>query len=371
MGSTISKPRTIQQDQIRTNTIVAVRGNIEYSRLVRPVDGDDLVRDRMRRQQQGLTPIDKPFTTVTIVNARVLPRDPSGMMTNEELYVDQRLYRRVAEGPNAPWRHSSINKLVNEPNKFYMARNGQYTEADQIFPDKELANGLDVVLLLRIYETAQFQKKGLGLTGIILMEPLRYFTGSTDQAVADAGITLHSAPNPNPKPAPAVASVPAAPQVDSPTANPYSSDTANAGYPQQPQGPAYQAPAPQQAAYPQQPQAPAYPTQPQAPAYQAPAPQGYPQQPQAPAQQPSYPAQPQAPAYQAPAPAPQAPAAQPAAPAANEWTCPTCGTRVPMGMAFCGSCGTHRPDNTGSAPAGGGTVPAQPGINYDPNQRDY
>lgn len=374
-GTTTSKPRTIQQNQLVPGTFVAIRGQTEYSRLLTPIDGEELEKDKARRAQNGQQPITRPYTTIQIVNARVLPRDPSGVMTNEEMYVDQRMYTRNSDGPNAPWRFTCNNKSTAQPNRFYMARPNSPKDADPFIPEHELATGLDVILVLRIFESTTFQRKGIGLHAIILQEPVRYYQGNNDKALAAAGITLHDAP------------VPPTPQVSSPAPGAgYSSDTAQAQQPassyQTPQQPApqYQAPAQPTGQYPNQ-QAP-YQNPDQTAPYQAPAqpagqypPQAQPQQYQAPAQ----PQAPQAPQYppqaqtQQPAPQYQAPA-QPQAPQApSEWVCPTCQNSVPLGMAFCGNCGTHRPDNVMAAQAAAMTAGAQarPGITYDANQRDY
>lgn len=309
-NTTIGKNRTIQQNQLVPGTFVSIRGRTEYSRLLTPIDGEELAKDKIRKQQSGMQPIDKPYTTIQITDARVLPRDPSGVMSNEELYVDQRMYQRIADGPNGPWRFTCTNRNTSIPNQFFMARPGSPMEADQIIPEHELANGLDVILVLRIFESSTFGRKGLGLHAIILQEPIRYYSGNNDKALAEAGIILHTNPAmqqaqaQSQAPASSAAAAQPAPQVSAPAPGTgYSSDTAQRAWPQQ---------------------------------------QAAPQQP-----------------------------AQQAQPTKQEWICSTCGNHVPMGMAFCGSCGTHRPDNPYAGQAQQATGGAQPGINFDPNQRDY
>lgn len=348
-GMTTGKPRTVQQTELTPGTFVVVRGRTEYSRLLTPIDGDELEKDKIRKSQAGIQPITKPYTTVQITDARVLPRDPSGIMNKEEQFVDQRLYRRNAEGPNAPWHFTCTNKNTSQPNQFYQARPNSPTEADRIIPERELANGLDVVLVLRIFESQTFQRKGIALYSIILQEPIRYYAGNNDKALAAAGIVLHGDAPVAPAPAAGAPANPAPVGSPAPGAG-LSSDTAQ----QPPVQQGYQAP-PAQVGY----QAPPQPQQPPVQqGYQAPAPQaGYqapPQSQQPPVQQ-GYQAPPQQPSvqqgYQAPA---------PAQPQGDTWLCPNCQNRVPVSMPFCGTCGTHRPDNA-----------VTPGINYDANARDY
>ena len=288
MANSISGQRTIRNNQLTPDTFVLVRGNIEYSRLTRPIDGEELEKDKRRRAQMGGIPIDKPYTTVTLTNARIVPLKP-GQKSIEETYVEERFYRKGSDPADAPL-HYAINNKSPYPNQFYQADPGEITKGDQIYPERELANGLDVVLILRVFAASGFAQKGIGLHSVVLQEPLRYYTNDQTRALEAAGIQLRRQPNPNGE-APAIAAAPVEPEA------PISQENAFATNPVTPV------------------------------------------------------AAPVAP----PMPAPEGP-----------WICPQCGTEVPAGQKFCGTCGARKDDmatNPYQAPQGG--------IRVDTANRNY
>lgn len=210
MPNTTMGQRTIRNNQLTPDTFVLVRGNIEYSRLTRPIDGDELEKDKRRRAQMGGIPIDKPYTTVTLTNARIVPLNP-GKKSIEETYVEERFYRKASDPADAPL-HYAINNKSPYPNQFYQADPGEITKGEQIYPEHELANGLDVLLILRVFSANGFAQKGIGLHSIVLQEPLRYYMNDQSRALEAAGIQLRRQPNPNGE-TPSVATAPVEPTV--------------------------------------------------------------------------------------------------------------------------------------------------------------
>lgn len=153
---------------------VSIRGNIEYSRLLTPIDGDELERDKARRTQAGIRPIAEPYTTIQITRARVLPRNPGGLMTSEEVYVDRLMFQRLTDGPNGDRHFACICEGASQPVPFYMADPRDPAKADPIYPEHELDSGLDVILILHVFESQASRKKGIRLHAVILQEPIRY-----------------------------------------------------------------------------------------------------------------------------------------------------------------------------------------------------
>lgn len=279
-----SDVKTIRNNQLTPETYVIVRGNIEFSRLTRPFDGEELEKDKRRRMSTGGIPIDKPYTTVTIGNARILPLKP-GQKSIEETYVEERFYSKANDPDKI--QHYSVTNKSPYPNRFYQADPGKILEGEQIYPERELANGLDVVLVLRIFAANGFAQRGIGLYSIILQEPLRYYMNDQTKALEAAGIHLRNQPNPNEE-TPAITDAPVEPAT---------------------------VPAPQENA------------------------------------------------FATPAPAVPEVAAAPVVEDANgPWICPQCGTEVPAGQNFCGTCGSRKAaatPNPYQAAAGGIRVNTQ------------
>ena len=225
MPNTISNNRTVSESQLTVNTYVLVRGNIEFARLLNKIEGDELVKDQRRKMQMGMSPIDKPYTTVTLTNARIVPIKP-GFKSPEETFVEERFYKRAGDPADAPF-HYTINNKSPYPNLFYQAEPGKNTEGTQIYPEAELANGLDVILILRIFQATNFARKSVTLHSIMLQEPVRYYVGNNTKALEAAGIILHNTSRPTTgtaAPAPAPAAPMSAPEVS----NPFSTQPVNA-----------------------------------------------------------------------------------------------------------------------------------------------
>lgn len=191
-NNSVRMPRTVQGSQLQEGAHILVRGNVEFCRLLTRLEGEELENDKKRRIAKGMVPVDKPYTTITISNARIVPMNP-GAKSVEETYVEERFYKRMGDPQDAPW-HYSIDNKSPYPNMFYQAVEGKTTEGDQIIPEAELAVGLDVILLLRVFKTRNFANKGLALQSIILQEPIRYYVGANSKDLQDAGVILRNMP---------------------------------------------------------------------------------------------------------------------------------------------------------------------------------
>lgn len=196
-AKTTSRPKTVMDKDLKENTFVLVQGHIEYCRLLRPIQGEELEKDKRRKLQSGITPIEKPYTTITVKDARIVPLH-KGMKSPEEAYVEERFWWYTNEGNN-PTYHYSINNKSPYPNQFYQSVNNNPLEGNQFQPEAELANGLDVILILRIFQPSNFKHKGIGLHGVILQEPMRYYVGANTAALNNAGIILHNMPDAQPE----------------------------------------------------------------------------------------------------------------------------------------------------------------------------
>lgn len=308
----------INVNQLQAGAKVYIEGEVSFSRIARHVEGEELMKDSQRRKSRGMSPIDKPYTSITIQNARIRPQNPS-QLSLAEMYVQERFYTSSSDTHDEAHKikyYAPINKSPFLPNvsQFNPADN----TASQVDLDgKELATGLKVILCMSVYQSKSYQNKGIGLDGIIVMEPIRYYTNN-NQDLSALGITYKPLPGdearaavtPNGHLEPAM-TAPTMTPVSEPVGNQFSSQA--------------------QAA------TPVMPTQ-AAPVMNAPA-----------------------------TPAMNAPIAEPASP----WICPNCGNTNAAGMNFCGSCGSKKQENGMAVnnPYAQNVNPAQPtpGIVYDAN----
>lgn len=181
--------RTVNTNMLTPNKTIMIRGKLTYSRVTKFIDGDELRKDNQRRAQRNLPEISKPYTTASICNATVLYENPN-QKTPEDIYAEESLYQSTSP-TNTGWNFQGMNKGKILPYIAVMRPDG--TTADQIKPEGELAAGLDVTLVLRVF--AAKPNNGVGLDGIIVNEPIRYYNGGLGIGLAERGITFNASPD--------------------------------------------------------------------------------------------------------------------------------------------------------------------------------
>lgn len=331
---------TINNSQLKAGTKIYVEGEVNFSRIANIIQDTELAKDIERKRRLGMNPIEKPYTTITINNAKIRPVNPSGLSI-EEQFIQEKFYQSKSNP-------GGMNYTINNKSPYLPAVaqfDPQTNTAPQInLEGNELAVGLKVILELIVYQPKSFTNKGIGLNSVMLMEPARFYGGASGADFSALGIQYKPLPSDEARKAmtPSEHKATNVPTMDSndnayANAQPVASPTGN-------------------------PYATAQPT----PVAQA---QPTPVQNSTPVAQ----AQTMVATATTPAQA-QAPVEQPASP----WVCQSCGTTVPAGQVFCGGCGSKKPE----APTvmGGGNPYAQPtaaapqgGISYNPNDvnRNY
>jgi hypothetical protein len=245
---------SISASQITEGKNVFIRGKLGFAVLARLIEGAELVASDQRRTKNGMTPVGKPHITATIIHAEVQCADPNNP-TLEEQFVSERRYdspKRPETGAN----YSIDSKGSTLPVIAIPSPKGDGTY-DQDESGQELAQGLDVTLVLRTYKPKDFNNRGLALEQVIVHEAPRYYNaGGVDPAeLAARGIVLNGTPRPvQATPASAApAAVPVATEVEDglsfPTPQPASAPVAVAAQaPVQVQAPATAVAAPVAAA---------------------------------------------------------------------------------------------------------------------------
>lgn len=240
MPNTVPVQRTIQNRDLKPDTKVMVRGNIEFARLTKKVEGEALEEANQRRMALGMQPINKPYTSVTLTNVRIVPMK-LGTKSPEEIYVEERFYKRQGDPAGAPFHYSFENKSPFD-NVFYLETQNEEGKNvwNEFKPEGELANGLDVTLYLQVFQSKGFAQKGLALRGIVLHEQPRYYQPVTDPDLAAAGIIVNRDPSLRTNATPTTAAPTTTPAAEAtPVANPYAAAPAPATPPVQaePDGP--------------------------------------------------------------------------------------------------------------------------------------
>lgn len=164
--------RTITTNQLTPGRIFLVRGKVGFSRLTSRIEGEELQQDIQRRRSKGWLPIEKPYTTITINQAEVIVKDRNSIQP-EEQYAIESLYTSSSQRGQGGYSYTANNKGTRALPYIAVTRAGAQGVVDQIQPEGELANGLDVTLVMRVFKGKP--NMGVSLDGVIVNEPIRYF----------------------------------------------------------------------------------------------------------------------------------------------------------------------------------------------------
>lgn len=185
----ITPNRTVAINQLNNGECFFLTGNISYCRITSKIEGDELEKQNKNRASKGLGAILKPHTTITITNARSCAKNPNAL-TPAEIYAKESLYTTSNE-PTIP-KFTGYNKgmglpivLVRDPNNPSVAHD--------IIPKGELASGLKVTLMMRVFQASP--NWGTSLDAVIVEEPIRYYqSNQLTNSLAEYGITARISP---------------------------------------------------------------------------------------------------------------------------------------------------------------------------------
>lgn len=175
--------RTVNLNQIQPSNYF-VKGKLSFSRLTKKIEGDELIKDQQRRNAMGFISIDKPYTTATIHDAAIMQINPA-QKSPAEIYGEESFYHSKNK---SGYTFTGNNKSSSLP-WIGVSSDGGKT-VDQIIPEGELANDLNVILVMRIFKGKM--NNGQSLDGVIVLDPIKYYTGTT-QNLAQYGITFNPA----------------------------------------------------------------------------------------------------------------------------------------------------------------------------------
>lgn len=177
--------KSINNNQLTPGKQVWVRGRISYCRVTSQVAGRELDNANARRKEHKMRPINKPYTTVTINHAQIIPVQP-GSKTLEEQYIEERFY--TASDPTKAQTDGYCCSVINKGKRLPYVAYLQGNQMNQIVPEGELQNGLDVTIVIRTFKSPD--GNGITLDGIILNEQARYYSNNT-QGFIERGITFN------------------------------------------------------------------------------------------------------------------------------------------------------------------------------------
>ena len=184
---------SISAGQLAEGTSVFIRGQLAFARLTSVIEGEALKASDERKVLNGMSPVGKPHTTATITNAEVQFADPANP-TLEEQFVSERRYVSK-KNPDTGANYSIDSKGTSLPIIAIPSEANPGT-FDQDTSGQELAQGLDVTLVLRVYKPKNFANRGLSIDQVIVHETPRYYNtgGVATGELAARGIVFNTRP---------------------------------------------------------------------------------------------------------------------------------------------------------------------------------
>lgn len=166
---------------------VMVSGVVVYNRIHELVTSEE---DIKKFNENRAFPITEPFTTITISDPEIVPKEP-GRLNELEQFVQTKFYKSNTTG-------KIQLQLINRkhiPNVSQVDLNNP----NHIFGIKiknNLAVGLHVRILIRVF-TPKFNpgKRSLGLSHVIIMEPVRYFESGIGKELESYGMVYTPMPD--------------------------------------------------------------------------------------------------------------------------------------------------------------------------------
>ncbi|WP_435109299.1 hypothetical protein [Nocardiopsis synnemataformans] len=156
-------PTTDPTGHLRENQIVLIRGNIVFSRIASQLE------HRKRGQSHIKT---RPYRIISLVDARIIPANEKNL-TIEERYVESKIFT-YKKGKNTGRRGYSIEDTSELPPHVFEPKKNNPERIRKVALEGELANGLDVTIVLRTYHSGRTKSKSIGISQVVLHEPVRY-----------------------------------------------------------------------------------------------------------------------------------------------------------------------------------------------------
>ena len=157
------KSKRIDINELTPLKACVLRGKVVYSHITRKTSDYELQQINQRRK----TPINKHHTMMTITDVKLVRQD-SNEMSLEEKYATEQLFK--SEYTNDKANFIGINTSDRLPKVAVEDENGTFVN---ITPKGELANGLDVSLLMIVAKNNG--EKELQLESVIVNEPIKYY----------------------------------------------------------------------------------------------------------------------------------------------------------------------------------------------------
>ena len=185
------------RDQMQPNEYVLVQGNLMFSHIVNRLTGKALDEENARRVSRGKTKFANPALKATLMNPKVLYKDPSNP-TAAELYTDSCVY--ISNSQYTPGPCIGIESQAKSHPYIAVATDETAKTFKQVYPKDDPTNGTPVILIYNTYSSQNHVNRNLNGILILTPEPVwgmaNGITRDT-QALVNFGIMLQPTAQPD------------------------------------------------------------------------------------------------------------------------------------------------------------------------------
>lgn len=197
-AATSAKPDPKElRNQMQPNEYVLVQGTLMFSHLVRRLEGDALAKENARIQQFGRNPYAMPVMKATLMNPKVIYKDPN-QPTAAELYTESTVY--ISNSKSNPGPCMNIESQAKTHPYFAVATDETAKSFKQVYPKDDPANGTPAIIVYNTYSSHSSVNRNINGVLILTPEPTwGMASGITrdTQALINFGITLQPTADPN------------------------------------------------------------------------------------------------------------------------------------------------------------------------------
>jgi hypothetical protein len=210
---------TINAEQLTPKATIVVEGTLSYSRLVTRFEGDELAQQVAADRKAGRNyPTTEPYFTVSLLDPMVVPTQSAPSL--EDQYMAERFFTHKS-GKNAGRTGFNFDsKSPFPPARFQFLGHSQVAPIED---ERELAPGVRVRLLFKVFYSDSYNKPGVGLDAVLVKDRAQFVDPQATNAAAETlramGFTIVGAQTDEPvapvsAPVPPLAIAPAIAQAD-------------------------------------------------------------------------------------------------------------------------------------------------------------
>lgn len=198
----MAKQYSVTTNMLTTDETVMIDGKVSFSRISRKMNAKEIEAENERRRANGnkMSPIDpnKPYSYIELYDVSVRTQNPTPRLI--ETYIREHCYvtpkSKTHPNSNCFMAKNSGNGV---PTLCILQPDGVNTVQDYLAEGEELAAGLQVSILCKVFDSKNSPNKGLALETVIITDPrglVLYERAATAEAMAAYGYTYTETPKP-------------------------------------------------------------------------------------------------------------------------------------------------------------------------------